>query len=52
MIAWTGHEMFGAGYESKLSCRAMRKWTLDENAEDGGILGVDGWRETEKPVDT
>ena len=44
MIAWTGYEMVCAGYESEMSCRALRKWTLDENAEDGGISGVDGWK--------
>ena len=47
MIAWTGYEMFHAGYESELSCRAIRKWSLDSSAEDGGILGVNGWKKRE-----
>lgn len=42
MIAWTGTEMYRAGYESDLSCGALRKWSIDPIAEDGGILGVDG----------
>jgi N6-L-threonylcarbamoyladenine synthase len=29
MIAWTGTEMFRAGYRDKLSIRAIRKWPLD-----------------------
>ncbi|KAL8850690.1 MAG: hypothetical protein Q9221_004338 [Calogaya cf. arnoldii] len=33
-----------AGHESDLSCRALRKWSIDPNAEDGGILGMDGWK--------
>ncbi|KAL8996441.1 MAG: hypothetical protein Q9169_004035 [Polycauliona sp. 2 TL-2023] len=44
MIAWTGTEMYKAGYESDLSCRALRKWSIDPIAEDGGILGVEGWK--------
>ncbi|KAL8781379.1 MAG: hypothetical protein Q9213_006034 [Squamulea squamosa] len=44
MIAWTGTEMYKARYESDLSCRALRKWSIDPDAEDGGILGVDGWK--------
>ncbi|KAL8923581.1 MAG: hypothetical protein Q9208_004528 [Pyrenodesmia sp. 3 TL-2023] len=44
MIAWTGTEMYEAGYESELSCKAIRKWSVDPDAEDGGILGVDGWK--------
>ena len=44
MIAWTGMEMWEAGWESELSVRALRKWSLDREAEDGGILGVGGWR--------
>ena len=43
MIAWAGCEMWEAGYRSDLSIRPIRKWSLDPNAEDGGILGVDGW---------
>ena len=44
MIAWTGMEMFEAGWESDLSIQALSKWAIDPGAEDGGILGVDGWR--------
>ncbi len=43
MIAWTGIEMYEAGWESQLSCGPMRKWSIDPNAEDRGILGVPGW---------
>ena len=44
MIAWTGIEMYEAGWESELSVQARRKWSIDVNAEDGGILGAEGWR--------
>ncbi|KAM0332304.1 hypothetical protein ACHAQA_002580 [Verticillium albo-atrum] len=43
MIAWTGVEMWEAGYESELSVQSIRKWPLDPTGEDGGILGVNGW---------
>jgi N6-L-threonylcarbamoyladenine synthase len=43
MIAWAGIEMFEAGYTSSLQCQALRKWSLDPAAEDGGILGA-GWK--------
>lgn len=43
MIAWAGMEMYTAGWTSALSCTALRKWSLDPEAEDGGILGVGGW---------
>uniref|UniRef100_A0A093UX93 tRNA N6-adenosine threonylcarbamoyltransferase, mitochondrial n=1 Tax=Talaromyces marneffei PM1 TaxID=1077442 RepID=A0A093UX93_TALMA len=43
MIGWAGIEMFEAGYSTNLSCRAIRKWSLDPSAEDGGILGAEGW---------
>lgn len=43
MIAWTGIEMYEAGWESELSCKAIRKWSIDPAAEDGGILGMDRW---------
>jgi len=43
MIGWAGIEMFEAGWQSDLSCRALRKWTLDPQADDGGILGPSGW---------
>lgn len=44
MIAWTGMEMFEAGWESELGIQAVRKWSVDPGAADGGILGLDGWR--------
>ncbi|KAL8694874.1 MAG: hypothetical protein Q9218_000538 [Villophora microphyllina] len=44
MIAWTGTEMYEAGFESDLSCRATRKWSIDPNAEDGGISGAGCWK--------
>ena len=44
MIAWAGMEMFDAGYESELGIQAIRKWSMDPDAEDGGILGAEGWR--------
>jgi N6-L-threonylcarbamoyladenine synthase len=44
MIAWTGMEMYGAGYSTSLGACSIRKWSIDSNAEDGGILGVDGWQ--------
>lgn len=43
MIAWAGMEMYSAGWTSALSCTALRTWSLDPEAEDGGILGVEGW---------
>ena len=44
MIAWAGVEMWRAGWESEVSVKALRKWSLDPKAEDGGILGVEGWK--------
>ncbi|KAE8356216.1 glycoprotease family-domain-containing protein [Aspergillus coremiiformis] len=44
MIGWAGLEMFEAGWRTDLSCRALRKWSLDPQADDGGILGPDGWQ--------
>ncbi|PNH47738.1 hypothetical protein VD0004_g596 [Verticillium dahliae] len=43
MIAWTGVEMFEAGYESELSVHSIKKWPLDPTGDDGGILGAKGW---------
>lgn len=43
MIGWAGIEMFEAGWWSDLSCRPLRRWTLDPQAGDGGILGPGGW---------
>lgn len=44
MIAWTGMEMYENGWVSDLTCRALRKWSIDPNAEDAGILGASCWR--------
>ncbi|CAK7268149.1 Mitochondrial tRNAs modification protein [Sporothrix epigloea] len=43
MIAWTGMEMYEAGWQSDLSIRPIRRWSMDANADDGGILGPEGW---------
>ncbi|KAF4215259.1 hypothetical protein CNMCM8980_010337 [Aspergillus fumigatiaffinis] len=43
MIGWAGIEMFEAGFSTDLGSRALRKWALDSRAEDGGLLGADGW---------
>jgi len=43
MIAWCGLEMFQAGFRSGLDIAAVRKWSMDSTAADGGILGVGGW---------
>ena len=43
MIAWAGMEMFTAGYQSTFDITPIRKWSMDPRAEDGGILGADGW---------
>ena len=37
-------EMWEAGWESELSVRGLRKWSLDCESGDGGILGVGGWK--------
>ncbi|KAI0152568.1 glycoprotease family-domain-containing protein [Hypoxylon sp. NC0597] len=46
MIAWTGMEMYEAGWRSELDILAIRKWPLDPNV-DGGILGAPGWKKVE-----
>jgi N6-L-threonylcarbamoyladenine synthase len=43
MIAWTGMEMFEAGWRTDLSAMAVRKWSIDQKSKDGGIMGLDGW---------
>lgn len=43
MIAWCGVEMFEAGFRSELDIQALRKWSMDSAAQDGGILGAKGW---------
>ncbi|KAF9769663.1 hypothetical protein IL306_012894 [Fusarium sp. DS 682] len=51
MIAWTGMEMYQAGYESDLSVTGIGKWYMDPELGEG-ILGVDGWvrRDAKNPV--
>lgn len=44
MIGWAGIEMYENGWSTDLSCQALRKWSLDPAAPDGGILGVSGWQ--------
>jgi N6-L-threonylcarbamoyladenine synthase len=44
MIAWAGIEMWGKGYRTCLDATVLRKWSIDPKAEDGGILGADGWK--------
>jgi len=43
MIGWTGIEMYEAGWRTSLDAMAIRKWAIDPMAEDGGVLGIDGW---------
>ena len=43
MIAWAGMEMYKEGWTTGLACRAMRKWSIDPQAVDGGILGASQW---------
>ncbi|KAK2765488.1 hypothetical protein FQN54_008342 [Arachnomyces sp. PD_36] len=47
MIGWAGIEMFEAGWRSDLSCKAWRKWSLDDGVGgdgNGGVLGPEDWR--------
>lgn len=49
MVAWTGVEMFEAGWESELGITGIGRWPMDpgegegEGEGQGGILGVEGW---------
>jgi N6-L-threonylcarbamoyladenine synthase len=43
MIAWTGIEMYEAGWRTSLDAMAIKKWAIDPKSAEGGILGVDGW---------
>ncbi|KAM5351591.1 hypothetical protein ACJ41O_004314 [Fusarium nematophilum] len=43
MIAWTGMEMFEAGWRSELDITGIGRWPMDPEHGEGGILGVDGW---------
>lgn len=44
MIGWAGIEMYEMGWRSDLSCRVIKRWSLDPKAEDRGIMGAPGWR--------
>ena len=48
MIAWTGWEMYRAGYESELEVKVLKKWGVDPEGADGGILGVGGYVHRER----
>jgi N6-L-threonylcarbamoyladenine synthase len=43
MIAWAGMEMYTSGYQSTFDITPIRKWSMDQRAGDGGILGAEGW---------
>ncbi|KIX02736.1 uncharacterized protein Z518_08678 [Rhinocladiella mackenziei CBS 650.93] len=43
MIGWAGMEMFQAGYRTDLGCDPRRKWSMDSQSDEGGILGIGGW---------
>ncbi|KAH7031349.1 glycoprotease family-domain-containing protein [Microdochium trichocladiopsis] len=43
MIAWTGMEMYTAGWRSALDVKPIKKWPLDPAGAGGGILGAQGW---------
>lgn len=43
MIAWAGTETYREGKMSGLSIEPIKEWSIDSNAEDGGILGAPGW---------
>lgn len=47
MIAWAGFEMYQAGWRTSLKATAIKTWSIDPRADDGGILGVDGWEKVE-----
>ena len=35
--------MYTSGYQSTFDITPIRKWSMDHRAEDGGILGAEGW---------
>jgi len=43
MIGWAGMEMFEAGYRTDLGCGPVKKWSMDTQSEDKGILSIGGW---------
>lgn len=58
MIAWTGLEMYRAGWETDIMALPIRKWSLDNNVhitvEDnavnstGGVLGASHWKKRDR----
>ncbi|KAI2624811.1 glycoprotease family-domain-containing protein [Xylaria nigripes] len=50
MIAWTAMEMYEEGWRSDLGVNCLRRWSLDPEAEGGGILGASGWYRASKTV--
>jgi len=50
MIAWAGMEMYTTGYQSTFDITPIRKWSMDPRAEDGGILGAEGWIHDGNPL--
>lgn len=50
MVAWAGMEMYTAGYQSTIDISPIRKWSMDPRAEDGGILGAEGWTQHGTPL--
>jgi N6-L-threonylcarbamoyladenine synthase len=52
MIAWTGMEMYEAGWRTHLSAMAINKWSIDPKADDGGIMGIGGWAKSTCRVKT
>lgn len=44
MIAWTGIEMWEAGYRTDLDAMVLKEWPIDpESTQPFGILGANGW---------
>lgn len=43
MIAWAGMEMWETGWASGLEIKPIRRWSMDAEAADGGILRARGW---------
>lgn len=50
MIGWAGMEMFEAGYTTDLGCAPVKKWSMDSQNEDKGILGIGGWITANMPL--
>lgn len=61
MVGWCGIEMFEEGWRSELSCRVVRRWSMDSSeGSDGaevvevegrrGILGLEGWYNVKEGV--